>query len=204
MTFSDRIDLLLSEKNEKRNYLAEIAGITNQSFTDWKKRGTIPSAETILKIANHFDVSMEWLLTGSGNRTLPSKSGFYVPFLNQTLSAGKGQLIPEDEQPENFIQVSEKLRKYKGHLAAIEVRGDSMEPTIHDGDIAICDNLGYDNSEGIYVVYLNNNGFIKRVQIGIDEILIKSDNPKYETIREPIGSQAIQIVGKLRAIIHVI
>ncbi len=64
MEFTERIESLLEEKNEKRAHLAEVIGVTNQSFTDWKKRGTIPSADIALKIAQHFGVSLEYLLLG--------------------------------------------------------------------------------------------------------------------------------------------
>lgn len=64
MEFTDRIDDLLLRINEKRSHLAEKIGIANQSFTDWKKRGTIPSADIALKIAKYFNVSVEYLLTG--------------------------------------------------------------------------------------------------------------------------------------------
>lgn len=64
MDFSERIEFLLKENNEKRVHLAEILGLPNQAFTNWKKRGNIPSATIVLQIAEHFNVSMEWLLTG--------------------------------------------------------------------------------------------------------------------------------------------
>lgn len=199
--FLKNLKAKLDEKGITQKELAEKTNISVNTIRGWFSKDFIPDVAVSTKIAKALDTTTEYLVTG---KQLPSKSGFYVPFLNQTLSAGKGQFIPEEEQPENFIQVSDKLSKFKGHIAAITVRGDSMEPTLYDGDIAICDNLGYDNSEGIFVVYLNNNGYIKRVQIGVDEILIKSDNPNYDTIKEPIGSQAIQIVGKLRAFIRVL
>lgn len=68
MDFYDRIEALLLERNEKRLHLAEVLGLQNQSFTNWKKRRNIPAADIVLKIAQHFDVSMEWLLTGTDKK----------------------------------------------------------------------------------------------------------------------------------------
>lgn len=64
MEFVDRIDLKLKEKNLKRVAMCEDIGIDTSIMTAWNKRGTIPSAEVVLKIANYLDVSMEWLITG--------------------------------------------------------------------------------------------------------------------------------------------
>ena len=64
MKFIDRIETLLEERNEKGTHLADSIGIKNQSFSDWKKRGTIPAADIVLKIADYFNVSIDWLLTG--------------------------------------------------------------------------------------------------------------------------------------------
>lgn len=61
----DRIDSILKAKNIKRAYLAEKVGISQQSFTDWKRRNTVPTADVAYKIAQYFGVSMEWLLTGT-------------------------------------------------------------------------------------------------------------------------------------------
>jgi transcriptional regulator with XRE-family HTH domain len=51
-----------SGKNRKE--VAAAAGLKSvQSFTDWSK-GSIPAADTILKIADFLKVSYRWLLTG--------------------------------------------------------------------------------------------------------------------------------------------
>lgn len=73
MEFIDRIETLLEEKNEKRAHLAKAVGVSNQSFTDWKKRGTIPAADIALKIADHLGVSLEWLLTGKERNVYKEK-----------------------------------------------------------------------------------------------------------------------------------
>jgi transcriptional regulator with XRE-family HTH domain len=51
-----------SGKNRKE--VAAAAGLKSvQSFTDWNK-GSIPAADTVLKIADFLKVSYRWLLTG--------------------------------------------------------------------------------------------------------------------------------------------
>ena len=60
----DRIDGLLKDKNLKRQAIYDITGISPNSFSNWAIRGTIPAADTAIKIAHFLGVSVEWLVTG--------------------------------------------------------------------------------------------------------------------------------------------
>jgi transcriptional regulator with XRE-family HTH domain len=65
MTISQRIFELLKEKNKQQKDLAAYAGISASAISDWKKKGTNPSAEYIFPIAQFLGVSVEYLLTGN-------------------------------------------------------------------------------------------------------------------------------------------
>jgi len=61
----ERIDTLLKEKGETRKALVAVGAIKDtQSVTNWLQRGTIPAADVALAIADYFNVSVRWLLTG--------------------------------------------------------------------------------------------------------------------------------------------
>lgn len=62
--FIDRIEQLLAQKNIKKTAFAKIVGVTNQAFSDWKRRGTIPAADIVCRIADALDVDLRWLITG--------------------------------------------------------------------------------------------------------------------------------------------
>lgn len=93
MTFSDRLDLLLTEKKETRTHLAEVIGITNQSFSDWKKRGTIPSADIVLKIANYFNVSIDWLISGNKTNEVTHEDATFIFKLRQLSEKDKNTVL---------------------------------------------------------------------------------------------------------------
>lgn len=61
-SFVEKIDLVLMQRNQKRQTLAEACGFSPQAISDWSKRGSYPSAHIALKIANFLEVSIEWLL----------------------------------------------------------------------------------------------------------------------------------------------
>lgn len=69
MDFVERIDQKLKEKNLKRISLCDDLGITHSALTDWKKRGTIPSGDICLKIAEYLGVSVEWLVRGKEKKS---------------------------------------------------------------------------------------------------------------------------------------
>ena len=60
-----RIDLILKEKNLKRQAIYDYAKIAYNTFPNWtKKEGTKIPAQVLYQIAKFLGVSMEYLLTG--------------------------------------------------------------------------------------------------------------------------------------------
>jgi transcriptional regulator with XRE-family HTH domain len=46
--------------------------LSGSTITEWKKGRAKPSTDAIIKIANYFQVTTDWLLTGEGERTVSS------------------------------------------------------------------------------------------------------------------------------------
>lgn len=203
MTFWERLEKALDDNNVTASELSRNIGIASSVIYSWKIRDSIPRADIACKAAAVLNTSVEYLITGKNSSEIQNnKSTFLVPLLNQELSAGKGSLVPEDDAIKSLLSLPSWLyREYGDNLAGLYVHGDSMEPTLHNGDIVVCDSLGWDNGEGIYAIRLNGNGYVKRIQVRPNEIVIKSDNPKYETMTEPLGSENITIIGKVRLIL---
>lgn len=124
------------------------------------------------------------------------KDGFIVPILEQGLSAGKGQPLPDDDVPSGYIAVPKELKRYGDKLAALYVNGDSMEPTLQRGDLVVCDSCGWDG-EGIYALRMDGCGYVKRLARKPGKLVVISDNPKYETWEEPAESQSVSIIGRI-------
>jgi len=55
------------EKKLSQKDLADIAGVTPPSVFEWKNEGTMPRADTAIKIADFFNVSVKWLITGESD-----------------------------------------------------------------------------------------------------------------------------------------
>lgn len=57
-----KFDYLLQKNNVTTYQVAKATKISNVTFTDWKKGRSKPKADKLLKIAQYFDVSIEYFL----------------------------------------------------------------------------------------------------------------------------------------------
>ncbi len=62
--FTDRVDVLMSNRNITRYRFCLECEISESSYRAWI-RGSIPNAEILYKIAVYFGVSMEYLISGN-------------------------------------------------------------------------------------------------------------------------------------------
>ena len=122
--------------------------------------------------------------------------------MEQAFSAGHGQFVPDTEEVTEYISVPNDLKRFGSKLAASRVKGDSMEPTLFNGDIIICDLGGYDGTDGIYTIIYKGNGFVKRLQRTSDGVKIISDNRHYDPMFENSESEDFRVIGKVRAVMH--
>ena len=195
MTFWNRLEAALSEKNISIADLSSRIQVTPPSVSGWKLKGAIPRADIACKIAEVLDTTVEYLINGESVKI--NHSGYFVPVLNQELSAGNGSLLPETDTASAFLALPKYFKTFGDKLACLYVHGDSMEPTLKNGSLVILNPVGYDNGEGLYGIRLNGNGYVKRLQVAAGKLLIISDNPKYRTIEEPIDSQNLEVIGKV-------
>ncbi len=61
--FFERLYLLCENKGIKPNTVAKAIGVSTAIATKWKN-GTIPNGETLTKIADYLDCSVDYLLAG--------------------------------------------------------------------------------------------------------------------------------------------
>jgi phage repressor protein C with HTH and peptisase S24 domain len=125
------------------------------------------------------------------------EKGVLVPVIGQGLSAGFGFDYDEGEVV-RYIKIPAWIARKGRDLAALPVYGDSMEPTIGRGDLAVCVS-GVFKDDGIYVLRDDDRGlmFCKRVKWAPGGWTIMSDNPRYEPMK--VDDRAIQIVARVIA-----
>ena len=206
--FWENIKKVLSEQGKTFVWLCEQAGVSVQVMKNRIYKERIPDVEDTLKLMAVLGTTVEEFF--GVDIQLPPKvvvecaaDTEKIPVFEQFFSCGKGQYVPETEYINGYIAIPEdlKTKRLEGHLAASKIRGDSMEPTIFNGDTVICDDLGY-QEDGIYAIIFEGQGFVKRLQRVAGGVRIISDNQAYEAMFAKNDTEELKIIGKVHYVLH--
>lgn len=97
--FLERLNNLILGKGITRNKLLLDLGINHSAFDSWKNRDTIPSGKILLKIADYFGVSVDYLLgKESNNADLPEQDKKVLDMLHNLDKTGK-------EKAEQYLEL---------------------------------------------------------------------------------------------------
>jgi transcriptional regulator with XRE-family HTH domain len=64
MTIVDRFLLLMEQRNLKPAQITRELGLSSSSFTDWKRGKGSPSLDVVIKFADYFNVSLDYIVRG--------------------------------------------------------------------------------------------------------------------------------------------
>lgn len=129
----------------------------------------------------------------------PRSGWIEVPRLPLGASAGPGALVIE-ERPIGAFGFSTGWLREQGldpaMLSAIRVSGDSMEPTLRDGDEILVDRAPRPLSSGVHVVRVENELLVKRLDTARPgAIVLISDNAIYPAIE--LAASEVQVIGRV-------
>ncbi|WP_324170459.1 LexA family transcriptional regulator [Sulfurimonas sp.] len=198
--------IVSAEYNSKKIFdkdIANILGISQMNFATMKKRNKVPFGE-LMDFCALRSISINWMLYGQSPESLVEATNkFYMVkyFSDVNASAGGGtdeqcEEVQELEIPEQFVYMLGGDRELKS-IEAINVSGDSMEPTFSYNDIVFINRAKTDLQRGgIFTIRTEAGLFIKRVQKRIDgKIDIISDNKVYST--QTLDPSEIEVIGRI-------
>ena len=87
---------LCNQKNISPSKAAGEIGFNKSSISNWKKNGYTPRKEIAVKIAEYFNVSVDYLLTGDEKENAPSKERALTPTQKEFIDLLDA--MPEDKQ----------------------------------------------------------------------------------------------------------
>lgn len=132
-----------------------------------------------------------------------------VPCFNTFASAGFGAINDEPDAPDDHIALSAQWLYKRGlprhHLCFIYARGDSMWPTIHNGDLILINRASIQPKDGyIYVIRTGEQLWVKRVQGIIGGLRFISDNKSLYSPIDVIFDDGtdLQIIGQVVFVGH--
>lgn len=122
-----------------------------------------------------------------------------VPRLALGASAGPGSAAAGEEAIGAF-RFSRRWLRDQGFdpamLSAIEVIGDSMQPSLRDGDEILVDRTPHPLRDGIHVVRLEDSLLVKRIDTSRPGcITLVSDNRAYEPVE--VKPEDAEVIGRV-------
>ena len=193
----ERLRIAMERSHTNARELAEKAEVGRSFVYDiLSGKSTNPTTQKLASIAKVLGVSMAYLLYGEeswGERPRDDLafSGnahddvVTIASIAVEASAGGGTLITDEREDKPFFfrrsWVRRKLNVSTNDLRVIDVRGDSMLPTLSGGDVVLVNLKDRAPSPpGIFVLFDGLGLVVKRLEFHNPEaIQIISDNPQY-------------------------
>ena len=196
--FAKRLKKLRVNNGYSQAKLAQLLGCTQQAIARWETEKTSPDNESLVKIANLFRVSVDYLL---GNSDLPLSNEVPVSAaVNRYPIIGTVKCGPDGlayEYLDGFFATSEE---YSGDIRGFKCKGDSMKGEgINDGDIVLVRiQPDVENGELAVVVINGDEGTLKRIRKDTNYITLEAATPDYPS-RTFAGEKMneVHIVGRV-------
>jgi phage repressor protein C with HTH and peptisase S24 domain len=227
MGFGGRLRKKREELGLSQEELANKTGVSRNTIMKFEK-GSLPQGENLVALCRALQVSADWLLFGLGEAygadgpgvvtdhglgdpeglpRLPEagrpEGDLYalVPLAEARLSAGGGAFVPSEKASKFLAFRRDWLGAYAtspSQAILMSVQGESMSPTIMDGDLVMMDvgrRLVHDG--GIYAIGLGDAISIKRLELLVGgRVRVISDNrqeyPPYE-----VDQAELRILGRI-------
>ncbi len=192
------------------------------TYSKYELGASVP--ESVMLYISSIGINLNWLITGNGSMYLDGSGEvfsnapavvpadndpevFLLPMKNIKLSAGLGIDYPDNEEYiDKVLPIPRKLAaRYKYELIGAIARGDSMNPTIKDGEPVAIAKIDHYEGDGIYAITRHNELFVKRLSKIGNRVKIISDNTKYpiETIDPTDDVEEFAVLGKVVFWVHV-
>lgn len=243
---ADRIKVRLDKTGMNEAQASRKAGLGETFIRDVRRKGSMPSAENLRKLADALDCTVDYLLgkearprlvhsydpdaaekpNNDERMSMGSETGFTgapegsSPQIDLTAGMGAGGLSITDEGvpgKHGMTFSAESVKDYwklppailvtlglaAKDIAIFPVQGDSMQPTLIEGDVVFIDTRHRRPSpDGIYAIIDEIGGMaIKRLEVtsepGAEEVLVSviSDNPRHKT--KVWKAEDLYVVGRV-------
>ena len=196
-TFVKQLAYYMNLNKKNQTDLMNDLGLGSSTISSWCTGAKLPRMGKIQMLADYFNIEISDLLEeGKPLGTKPNK-GVQINVLGK-VAAG----IPI-EAIENIVdteEISEKLAR-TGEFFGLRIQGDSMQPTICNGDTVIVKRQDDANHGDIIIALVNgDNATCKRLVKYKDGIGLISLNPSYEPMvfsKKEIQEKPVRIIGRV-------
>lgn len=188
MNKQEILNRLLDYFNLKLAQIEKEIELSNGYLKKFEK-GEIGKPRLLVERLQTKGLNPKYFLTGEGSPELPKEvipanvQERIIPFIENLLSADSQDKLLTIPGSQDFPD-----------LKALRVSGDSMAPTVKDGDLVVCGVDGW-QGDGLYVYLAQNFPCVKRLILLPDGYQIMNDNKIYPTWA--CKTDEIEIVGRV-------
>lgn len=201
MSFSSRLKALRKSQKITQESLAKIIGVERSSVGKYEANNVIPSIDVLNRIADYFNVSVDYLLGRETNDIYASIGAMPVKKIKLPVlgNVACGEPIYANEELDGYVYINEDI----GADFCLHAQGDSMvNARIFDGDTLFVKKQDMVDDGEIAVVLIEDEATVKRVYYDRENntITLMPENPAYKPMRyngEELNN--IRILGKVIA-----
>ena len=199
-------DIISKELGNKKVLDKDIATaleINYDNFRKQKARNKIPYFEIMSFLAKR-NISINWFFFNQLPESLIENTSNYIilKYQKNIIGSAGGGAINYEINPEPLIidkQLLDHINSSYKYTEVLQVFGESMEPDIKDGSLIFVDKSKKDiNDKDIFLVNINGEIFIKRINIKEDDFILKSFNQNY--IDQKVEN--LIVIGKVKGVFY--
>ena len=205
LTENEKLKKIREDLKLTQTEFAKICDVSQQSIAMIENGDRNVSAQIKLSLLKHFkidwdEVDTEKTCSYQYNSFAFQTPMFPVPYYSAKAAAGEGTEVAEYPDKDVIYFDTRFLKTIVGnnlnHLSLITAEGQSMKPTIMDGDLLmINDSIKEIVPNKIFVIRQDKKLRVKRLKTKITgEVLIISDNKEYEP---EIMDKETEIIGQV-------
>lgn len=194
---TNRLITLRKERGVLQKDIAKEIGITAAAYSLYEKGKREPSLGTIQKMADYFNVSTDYLIGIEPLQKPKPRKGVIINVLGRVAAGIPIEAITDIIDTE---EITEEMAK-TGEFFGLQIKGDSMEPRMAEGDVVIVRQQDDAESGDIVIATINGDeATCKRLRKYRDGIELVSNNPSYEPMffsNDDIIEKPVKIIGKV-------
>ncbi len=191
--FASRFQLVVDQLAQgNKKHFAQITGKSASHIYKICRGMSRPSMAYLQELYAEYRIDLTWLLTGEQSdgaqvAGIPTNNDLvFAPMFDVQASAGMGSEVQAEDIDDYFAFnktfLSRQLNVSSEQLAFVTISGDSMLPTLHDGDRVLVDMSQKSvTREGLYLLQSEDGLMAKRLSDKQGELLVVSDNSEYES-----------------------
>ena len=172
-------------------------GMPYTTYVSYEKGDREPNSEILIKLADFYNTTVDYILGVNDNPLHESSSGVIIPVLGYVKAGIPMTAIENIIDSEEISQEQARTGEFFG----LQIKGDSMEPRITEGDVVIVRKQETVENGEIAVVLINgDDATVKKFYKTDAGIKLVSTNPTYDPFfftPDEVNSLPVSVIGKV-------